>query len=193
MITNAIILFFIMAVIAIYALIQTRKNYFLLFLLIPFFLASTIYAAYAIYVLQGTPRNGIPTGKVEMVFVQMQKPDILFLARVEEDPIPTYFRIPYNDENKKMMGQLQRQIESGQAPEGKITKKPNGSQSNSQEFQWDRIVREPLPPKTAVLELEGVDHAIIRTIQQQQTTTESHTDNSDDNELTPFFPHDGAF
>lgn len=193
MITNAIILFFIMAVIAVYALIQTRKNYFLLFLLIPFFLASTIYAAYAIYVLQGTPRDGVPRGTVEMVHVIMQKPDILFLARVGDNTIPTYFRIPYNDENKKMMGKLQQQIEAGQAPEGEITKNPNSSQSNSEEFQWDNIKREPLPPKTAVLELEGVDRSIIRTIQQQQTTTESHTDDSDENELTPFFPHNGAF
>ena len=69
-----------MGVVAIYALIQTGKNYALQAVLIPH-LVGTLFAGYAIYILQGTPKNGIPDYEVEVVFIEMQKPWIIFLAR----------------------------------------------------------------------------------------------------------------
>jgi len=170
MIYTSIILFFLMAAVAIYALIQTRKNYILLFILIPFILASAIFAGYSIFVLQGTPRNGVPSGEIEMVFVEMAKPDIVFLARINGEGIPVYYRIPYTKENRDMMNQIMRDLEMGKVAEGTLKKKPRqGSDSQNEDYEWDTIKREPLPPKTSALEHRGVDTGIIRTIQQQQT------------------------
>lgn len=178
MIFGAVILFFLMGVVAIYALIQTGKNYALQAVLIPVILVGTLFAGYAIYILQGTPKQGIPEYDVEVVFVQMQKPHILFLAREaasddasETDPIPKYFVIPYNDQNKKTMNKIMKRMEMGQPVEGKFKKKdvnPNGNQPPTGEFEFDNIIREGLPPK-AVREddvsynpddFEGVDSNI---------------------------------
>ena len=71
MIFTAVILFFLMGVVAIYALIQTGKNYALQAVLIPVILVGTLFAGYAIYILQGTPKQGIPEYDVEVVFVQL--------------------------------------------------------------------------------------------------------------------------
>lgn len=158
MIFTAVILFFLMGVVAIYALIQTGKNYALQAVLIPVILVGTLFAGYAIYILQGTPKQGIPEYDVEVVFVQMQKPYILFLAREaatddasETNPIPKYFVIPYNDQNKKTMNKIMKRMEMGVQVEGKFRKKnvnPNGTQPPTGEFEFDNIKREGLPPKT---------------------------------------------
>lgn len=171
MLFGAVILFFLMGVVAIYALIQTGKNYALQAVLIPVILVSTLFAGYAIYILQGTPKKGIPDYEVEIVFVEMQKPNILFLARqkagdddTETDPIPKYFVIPYNDENKKTMNKIMKKMEMGVQVEGKFKKKtnPTGTQPPTGEYQFDDIKREGLPPKTPrdPNDMSGVDTGI---------------------------------
>ena len=178
MIFGAVILFFLMGVVAIYALIQTGKNYALQAVLIPVILVSTLFAGYSIYILQGTPKQGIPEYDVEVMFVHMQKPHILFLAREasnddgrETDPIPKYFVIPYNDENKKTMNKIMKKMEMGVQVEGKFKRKdvnPNGNQPPTGEFEFDNIKREGLPPKTTrendtsynPEDFEGVDGGI---------------------------------
>ena len=177
MIFGAVILFFLIGVVAIYALIQTGKNYALQAVLIPIILVGTLFAGYAIYILQGTPKNGIPDYEVEVVFIEMQKPWIIFLAREasnddEEsstDPIPKYFKIPYNDENRKTMNKIMKKMEMGQQVEGKFKKKkvnPNGTQPPTGEFQFDNIRRDGLPPKAVreddnpISDFEGLDPGI---------------------------------
>jgi len=169
MIITAVVLFFLIGVVAIYALIQTGKNYAIQAVLIPIILVGTLYAGYAIYVLQGTPRIGIPKNDVEIVFIEMQKPWIIFLARdVPEgdeavDPIPKYFRIVYNEENKKTMNELIRQIEMGQKVEGRFKAKKaisGGIEPPSGEYRFDNILRENLGPKQYMPEQDliiGVD------------------------------------
>lgn len=157
MIFTAVVLFFLIGVVAIYALIQTGKNYALQAILIPIILIGTLYAGYAIYVLQGTPRSGIPEGEVELVFVEMQKPWIVFLAREKPqegqedkaDPIPKYFRIVYNEANRKTMNELVKQMRMGQKVEGKFKAKTvvGGLEPPNGEFVFDDIRRENLAPK----------------------------------------------
>ena len=98
MLFGAVILFFLTGVVTVYAIIQTGKNYALQTLMIPLILVSTVFAGYAIYILQGTPKRGVPDYEVEIVFVEMQKPNIIFLARDTTEgasPIPKYFIIDY--------------------------------------------------------------------------------------------------
>ena len=178
MLFGAIILFFLIGVVAIYALIQTGKNYALQAVLIPLILVGTIFAGYSIYILQGTPKNGIPEYEVEIVFVEMQKPWIIFLARqkandenIDTDPVPKYFKIPYNDTNKKTMNKIMKKMEMGIQVDGQFRKKkvtPNGTQPPTGEFEFDKIKRDGLPPKTTredgtaydPNEFEGVDGSI---------------------------------
>jgi hypothetical protein len=193
MIYTSIILFFLMAVVSIYALIQTRKNYILLFILIPFILVSTIFAGYSIFALQGTPKRSVPSGEIEIVFVEVAKPDIVFLARIDGEGLPLYFRIPYTDENKKLMGKLQRDLEIGQKIEGSLKMKPRkGSDSQNEDYQWDRIKRDSLPPKSSALKAQGVDDGLVRMIEQQSQNSNT-SQNSDNANVDPYDYSDGAF
>ena len=79
MIYVASILLFLLAVVSVYALIKSKGNMIALFFLIPVILSSSIYTGYSIYVLQGTPIYSLPEGKVELVWAEMQKPNIVFL------------------------------------------------------------------------------------------------------------------
>ena len=153
MLFGAVILFFLTGVVTVYAIIQTGKNYALQALMIPLILVSTIFAGYAIFILQGTPKNGVPDGEVEIVWVEMQKPNILFLARGTEQgdsPIPKYYRIPYNDTNKKEVNKMKKKMEMGVPVQGEFKQKqplPGGNEPPQGEFEFDDIRREGLPPK----------------------------------------------
>lgn len=78
MIYLATILLFMLAVVAIYAIIQTGKNNVITFFLIPLVLVSSIFTGYSIYVLQGTPVNTLPKGEVTVLWAEVQKPNIYF-------------------------------------------------------------------------------------------------------------------
>lgn len=175
MLFGAVILFFLTGVVTVYAIIQTGKNYALQTLMIPLILVSTVFAGYAIYILQGTPKRGVPDYEVEIVFVEMQKPNIIFLARdITEgaSPIPKYYIIDYNDPNKKMVNEMKKKMEMGIPVEGKFEQKkplPGGQEPPTGEFEFDDIRRDGLPSKQAPAndysygpagEFEGVDPGI---------------------------------
>ena len=178
MLFGAVILFFLTGVVTVYAIIQTGKNYALQALMIPLILVSTIFAGYAIFILQGTPKNGIPDGEVEIVWVEMQKPNILFLARGTQqgdNPIPKYYRIPYNDPNKKMVNEMKKKMEMGVPVQGKFEQKkplPGGQEPPQGEFEFDDIRREGLPPKKEVVPqqsyMPGVDGNIQNAVRSSQ-------------------------
>lgn len=165
MIYIASVLLFLLAVVSVYALIKSKSNLMLLFFLIPIILSSSIYTGYSIYVLQGTPIGGLPEGKVEVVWAEMQKPNIVFLVRHENDTIPKYYRIPYTKENAKLLSSLHRNAANGRAEEGQFKpKEPGGINTESQDVSFDKIKREPLPPKKKALQMQGVDQGIINSI-----------------------------
>jgi len=151
-----------------YALIISKKDYVVLFILTPILLVSSIYTGYAIFALQGTPIDGIPEGEVEIAWVEPANPDIFFVARHTDpdlDNSPKLYRIDYTKNNVKALNEAQQRAAAG-APKakGKFEKK-SGDESDGNEIKFDRISREPLPPKRSELEAQGVDRAIIDRIQ----------------------------
>lgn len=165
MIYVASVLLFLLAVVSVYALIKSKSNFVALFFLIPVILSSSIYTGYSIYVLQGTPINGLPEGKVEVIWAEMQKPDIVFLVRHENKPIPKYYRIPYTKENAKILQGLHQSASMGHPQEGEFKPKEDGGiRIENQDISFDKIKREPLPPKRSSLEIQGVDQGIINSI-----------------------------
>ena len=162
MIYLATILLFMLAVVAIYAIIQTGKNNVITFFLIPLVLVSSIFTGYSIYVLQGTPVNTLPEGEVTVLWAEVQKPNIYFLVRHVDEQRPTYYRMPYTKENAKKMQGMKQKAEEGNPMEGKFkVLKQKGSLVSMDEFTFDRIKRFALPPKEKELKANGVDQGII--------------------------------
>lgn len=167
----AVILLFVLATVSLYALIKSKHNSIIMMLLIPSLLASTLYSGWAIFALQGTPRKGLPDGEVEVLWVDVMKPYIHFTVREPEEITPTYWVIPYTKENAKKMQQVGEQAEGmqqmGQALKGKFSKKRN-DESESDEVNFDKIKRTPLPPKQA-LQNHGVDPGIVNHSRRQSS------------------------
>ena len=166
MIYLATILLFMLAVVAIYAIIQTGKNNVITFFLIPLVLVSSIFTGYSIYVLQGTPVDALPKGEVTVLWAEVQKPNIYFLVRHADEPRPTYYRMPYTKENAKKMQGMKQKAEEGTPMEGqfKVKEEQKGGLISNDEFTFDRIKRFALPPKEKELMANGVDQGIINQI-----------------------------
>lgn len=144
---TAFLLIFLTAVVALYALIQSRKNYVLLFILTPFILVSSIFSGSVIFSLQGTPISGIPDYEVEVLWVEMSKPNIFFLARnLETGGTPTYFQIEYNEPNKQKMADIQQAMEQGRPVEGRF-KIVDGGDSQSDKQVVDFNLPDIPPPE----------------------------------------------
>jgi len=158
-------LLFAMAVLTVYAMIQLGKNNVITFFLIPLALVSSIFTAYTIFALQGTPVSGIPKGEVAVIWAEVQKPNIYFLVRHQgEETRPVYHSIPYTEDNAKKMNELAKQAARGQPQKGEFTKVGKGDMSKTDEISFDNITRTPLPPKKKALLIQGVDQGIINAI-----------------------------
>jgi hypothetical protein len=152
MIYTSMILMFLLAATTVYVLIITRHNFITLFFLTPVLLITSIYAGYTVYILQGTPINGIPSGDIKVVWVEMAKPDILFLARGEAGGQPLYYRIPYTKPNAEEMQRIKSKLESDQESNGdgaEVTGKFTTGENAAGELnvQFIAPASDPLPPK----------------------------------------------
>jgi len=151
MLNIAFILLFLLATVSIYALIVSKKNYLILFILTPLILSSSVFTAYSIFALQGTPIDGVPNHDVKVLWVEMSKPDIFFVARTEdpddEDRDPKFYRIDYTDENKKTMKKLQEEAAANQGlgVVGKF-KKGNSGTKDSWLFVPMESIPQPVKP-----------------------------------------------
>jgi len=157
-------LLFAMAVLTVYAMIQLGKNNVITFFLIPLALVSSIFTAYTIFALQGTPVPGIPKGEVAVVWAEVQKPHIYFLVRHQgEDTRPVYHSIPYTEDNAKKMNELAQKAARGQPQKGEFTDNPikDSDLSKNDEIYFDNITRTALPPKKKALKILGVDQRLI--------------------------------
>lgn len=144
MVYTAAVLLFLLAAVSLYALIVSRRNYMLLFLLVPIMLVSSIYSSYTLYSLQGKPINGIPQGEVELVWIEISNPDILFLARsTETGGTPTYYRIAYTDQNVQEMAGLLEDIQQG----GQATGNFQGESDGEGDIEFTPPPRTPRRPK----------------------------------------------
>ena len=170
MIYGSIGLLFALAVLTVYALIQLGKNNVLTFFLIPLALVASIYTSYTLFALQGTPINSLPEGNVEVVWVEVQKPEIFFTVRHFGESEPTYYTIPYTDKNAKEMDRLLKMMMKGVRPEGEFKKgDPDAGDLSMQhqDIMFDDIERHPLPEKKQVLENAGVSPGMIEQIHNQ--------------------------
>lgn len=169
MIYGAIGLLFGLAVLTVYALIQLGRRNIMTFFLIPIALVASLYAGYTMFALQGTPINALPEGEVEVLWVEVQKPEIYFTVRHMGTTKPVYYKIPYTDDNAKKMNELGQQASQGVKVEGKFKMSPSdkGDLSNDKILHFDDIERFPLPPKKAQLERDGVDNQLITAIHDQ--------------------------
>lgn len=161
LIYTSIVLLFFVAAASIYALIVSRKNYIITFLLTPALLVASIFAGYTMFMLQGTPINGIPEGNVEVVWVEMAKPEILFLARPETGGRPYYYVIPYNDNNRDTMQEIMkeqaRKEQRGEESSVPGRFKTGEKQDDPSEMNVEFVPPEgaPLPPKQTPSSTQG--------------------------------------
>ena len=173
-------LVFALSVLTVYSLIQLGKNNILTFFLIPLALVASIFTGYTIFALQGTPIDDMPDGQVEVIWVEIQKPNIYFLVRPEGETQPVYHRIAYTNKNREKMQELQKKAEKGRPVIGEIkeTEKGKNDMSRSEDIRFDEIERSPLPTKKPVLRDQGVDENLINQIHNQDVGDDTVRDYS---------------
>ena len=162
-------LIFALSVLTVYSLIQLGKNNILTFFLIPLALVASIFTGYTLFALQGTPINDMPKGQVEVIWVEIQKPNIYFLVRPAGETQPVYHRIPYTNKNADKMSELQKKADGGRPVTGEFKEMEKGKNdmSRSEDIRFDEIERSPLPTKKPVLRDMGVDENLINEIHNQ--------------------------
>ena len=182
MIYISILLLFGLAVLTVYALIQLGRRNTITFFLIPVALVASIYAGYTMFALQGTPINMLPKGEVEVLWVEVQKPEIYFTVRHAGTTEPTYYSIPYTDENAKKMNELGDKAAKGIKVEGEFSEaeQDQSDLSRNKNISFDDIERFNLPPKKAQLERDGVDHQLITAIHDQPDQGEDEVTDYDE-------------
>ena len=162
-------LIFALSVLTVYSLIQLGKNNILTFFLIPLALVASIFTGYTLFALQGTPIDDMPEGQVEVIWVEIQKPNIYFLVRPAGETQPVYHRIAYTNKNADKMQELQKKAKNGRPVAGEFKLAENGKSdlTNNEDIRFDEIERSPLPTKKPVLRDMGVDENLINEIHNQ--------------------------
>lgn len=132
---------FALILICMYALIQSKANSLYTFIIIPLALLMASMTWQGIKLLQGMPVYGLPVDeKVEVLYVQDNKPWIFVLLKEENGPV--LYKIDWSEENKKKMKELQRKIGSSLA-QGKFEIKGNKGESESLHFNPMEDMTEP--------------------------------------------------
>lgn len=132
---------FALILICMYALIQSKANKLYTFIIIPLALLMASMTWQGIKLLQGMPVYGLPVDeKVEVLYVQDNKPWIFVLLKEENGPV--LYKIDWTEENKKKMKELQGTIGSSLA-QGKFMLKGNKGESQSIHFNSMEDMTEP--------------------------------------------------
>ena len=132
---------FALILICMYALIQSKANSLYTFIIIPLALLMASMTWQGIKLLQGMPVYGLPVDeKVEVLYVQDNKPWIFVLLKEENGPV--LYKIDWSEENKKKMKELQKKIGSSLA-QGKFELKGNKGESESLHFNPMEDMTEP--------------------------------------------------
>lgn len=146
----ASILLFLLTVLSLYALIVSRRHYFVLAFLIPIALTASTYTGYVVYSMRGTPIiNALPENvTLDVLFVQPAKPWIYLLIKTRETPQPEFHKIDYTDNNLKQLKQALALQQRGEKSEQQGEFKKQGqNDSNSTEFIFIDSSRAHLPSK----------------------------------------------
>jgi len=139
MIDLYIIGLFVLAGTSVYALIQSKTNRVIVFVLVPLILVMSLYTWRAVTLFQGSPIMGLPYDKqVQIVYVSKRKPNILLLLKHKDTPAPTYYAIPWTKENAQKITQLENYAKKGVKLDGKFKMPPTMSNSNeSPSIEWE--------------------------------------------------------
>ena len=114
---------FILILVCLYALIQSKANKLYTFIIIPLALIMASMTWQGIKLLQGMPVYGLPMNEqIEVLYVEDNKPWIFVLLREEHGPV--LYKIDWTEENKKKMQNLKRLIGSSFS-QGKFEKEGN--------------------------------------------------------------------
>ena len=123
---------FILILVCLYALIQSKANKLYTFIIIPLALIMASMTWQGIKVLQGMPVYGLPEKEVEVMWVNDNKPWIYVILK--KHGVPVLYKIDWTEENKKKMKELQKMIGSSLA-QGKFEEtESNNGESNSYVF-----------------------------------------------------------
>lgn len=138
MITIYITGLFIIALVSVYSLIQSKANRWLVFFMIPLILVMSLYTWRAITILQGTPLDGLPYKEtISIVHIDKRKPTITLLLKHKGDALPKYYAIPWTRENNDAVSKLQSRAKKGLDVEGKFSKPEKNSVSESLSFFFE--------------------------------------------------------
>jgi hypothetical protein len=119
MITLYVAGLFILAVFSLYALIQSKSNRWLVFILIPLLTTMSLYTWKSVLILQGTPILGLPYGKnVKILWIHNEKPNILLLLRQDDAVFPKYHAVEWTLDNAIKAIEIQGNIENDISVEG---------------------------------------------------------------------------
>lgn len=158
MITAYVIGLFILALISVYALIQSKANRLITFVLIPVALVISLYSWQVVKALQGTPILGLPMNvESRVIYIHNEKPNILFLVqeKSEEYQMPRYYSIPWTEKNAEEAEKMKRKGQQGMPVDGQFKAKDGGGDDNSFEFSNIEQRSSPIPKNYSLESLGG--------------------------------------
>ena len=148
MITMYVIGLFLLALISVYALIQSKTNRLITFVLIPIALVISLYSWQVVKALQGTPIIGLPMNvESRVIYIHNEKPNILFLVqeKSQEHQMPRYYSIPWTEKNAEEAEKMKRQSQRGTPVDGQFKARDGGGDDNSFEFSNIELRSSPIP------------------------------------------------
>lgn len=127
----------VLTAISLYALIVSRSNRLVVFVLIPALLLMSVFTWQAVEHFRGTPIvDSLPEMEnVTVIYIRIEKPDILYLIRHPDTQIPHYYREEWTEEKANEAKRMQQDMNAGLPMQGQFTRRyKNGEESLSREF-----------------------------------------------------------
>jgi hypothetical protein len=158
MISLYVIGLFLLALISVYALIQSKTNRLVTFVLIPVALIISLYSWQVVKALQGTPIIGLPMNiESRVIYIHNEKPNILFLVqeKSEEYQMPRYYSIPWTESNAQEAEKMKRKGQQGIPVDGQFKAKDGGGDEESFEFSDIDQRSSPIPKNHSLDSLGG--------------------------------------
>ena len=116
---------FLLVLICVYALIQSKANRLYTFIIIPVALVMSLYSWQAITALQGLPIYGLPYDKeIQIIYTYDDKPWIYALL-AQPNNSPKLYKIDWTKANLQKMKELTG-VDGKSQPQGKFLKGLNG-------------------------------------------------------------------
>lgn len=116
---------------ALYAIILSKKHPILTFILIPVFVFSLFYTWRIVEYYKGYPITKLTNNEIQLVAIKVENPWILILVKEAEHSVPRYYMIPYNKENEDNLESLDKSLQEGNILKGKFV-----NQGENENYQF---------------------------------------------------------